>query len=152
MVLKLSLRLSLGGIRNSTISIQPIGRSVLALFVVILASGCSTEPPVNLPATFPVVGKVLFADGQPLPGGAVQFQSTTDTKTTALGEIAADGSFTLTLYEEGQKLPGTIVGPHRVTVIPPMDDSQTAVPLELPEPFTVEPRENEFTITLGSHR
>jgi hypothetical protein len=121
---------------------------LLALSVLLTAviAGCGGEPDVELPTTYPVTGVVEDQDGRPFPGGSVQFQSREDRSVTALGEIGPDGTFTLSLHMEGNELPGTVAGPHEVTVIPPDDGSQTAVPVTLAQTYEVTPGRNHPTI------
>lgn len=127
-------------------------RHVGWLLVCVAVAGCSRRPDVPLPTTYPVTGRVVTGTGEPVRGGAIQFQSTKDSKATAICEIQPDGTFSLSYpYEPARKrLPGTIAGPHKVTIIPAMSESQTAVQTDLPQTYTVEPRENHFTITLDS--
>ncbi len=115
--------------------------------------GCGSRPPEKpAPTTYPVSGKVVAPAGKSVGGGSIQFQSTADPSVTAIGEIKPDGTFSLSYNFEGRRLPGTIAGPSRVTIIPPMGSDQTAVPFELPKPYTVEAKENQFTITLSAPR
>ena len=122
------------------------------LTMLLAAAGCSRQPETPLPTTFPVSGKVVSRAGRPMAGGAVQFQCTTDAKVTAIGEIRPDGSFSLSYPFERKRLPGTVAGQYRVTVIPPMTDAQTGVPIELPQAYTVEAKENRFTIPVDLPR
>jgi hypothetical protein len=62
--------------------------------------------------------------------------------------IGDDGSFSLSLHFHEEQLPGTVTGPHRVTVIPPMTESQNKIPVTLRQLYTVEAKENHFDITL----
>ena len=60
-------------------------------------------------AAYPVSGKVVFADGSPLTtGGQVIFESINDDKTIchAMGTIAGDGSFEVTMPNADGVLPG----------------------------------------------
>ena len=118
-----------------------------ALVALVICLGCGKEPEESLPETFPVSGKVVSRTGQPLAGGSIQFQSRVDPAISAIGEIDSDGSFSLFTHVDGNKLPGTIEGPHDVTVIPESDD-QPQAPATLRKPYSVLPQENELTITL----
>ena len=70
--------------------------------------------------TYAVKGKVVQKSGQPYTaGGAIQFKSTVDPARVSTGEIKPDGSFSISLVHENELLPGSIEGPHRVTVIGP---------------------------------
>lgn len=118
---------------------------LLALSAVV---GCGRAPEKPSPTTYPVSGRVVAPAGRAISGGAIQFQSTADPNVTAIGEIQADGAFSLSYYFEGKRLPGTIAGPCRVTIIPPMSSDQSTTPFQLPQPYTVEAKENHFTVTL----
>ena len=68
-------------------------------------SGCKQTPRV-----VPVAGKVLY-NGKPLPFGNVMFQP--DRGQAAVGDIQADGSFTLSSYGPND---GAVPGKHSVSV------------------------------------
>lgn len=68
--------------------------------------GCKRHPRV-----VPVRGKVLY-NGQPLPFGAVTFQP--DKGQPAVGDLTADGSFTLSSYGPDD---GAVPGRHLVSVV-----------------------------------
>ena len=126
------------------------GGALLTLFLLglVVSPGCSNSPSVTLPTTFPVTGKVVTRTGQPVTEGVVQFHSKTDSSITAIGEIGPDGSFSLNTRVDNYELPGTIEGPHEVTVIPAMSEDQMEIPVVLPEPCTVGPSNNEFTLEI----
>jgi hypothetical protein len=73
------------------------------------AGGCSDR---RVP-TYPVTGKVVFDDGQPVRTGIVEFESTAH-GTTASGKIQDDGTFELGTFESKD---GAAVGAHRVIVV-----------------------------------
>ncbi|MFK7734792.1 MAG: hypothetical protein AB8B50_02120 [Pirellulaceae bacterium] len=80
-----------------------------SLVVVLLASiGCSGNP-----RTYPVQGKVQFDNGRPVLVGVVEFQSI-EGKINARGDIARDGTFTLTTFESGD---GAVAGKHKCVVM-----------------------------------
>ena len=83
---------------------------------VILAAGCGPADP----KLYPVAGSVLF-EGKPAAGFMVEFSSqAADTRgLSASGQVAADGSFTLTTRLRGVGRSGAVAGPHLVVVIPP---------------------------------
>lgn len=83
-------------------------RAALGLIVAVLISGCGPRTP----ATYPVTGRVAFADGQPLRSGLVEFYSA-EHKVAARGRIAPDGSYFLSTYGTGD---GAVAGKHLVTV------------------------------------
>ena len=129
---------------------------------VILAGvvGCGSGPKL-----YPVHGKVVYPDGSPMKGGAVIFEPIdSSVKVTARGYIGnEDGTFTLTTQTEGDGAP---VGQYRVMirgkVIPHgRGASQEAINAWEPQvhprfqdlttsglEFTVEPKRNEFVITV----
>jgi hypothetical protein len=80
---------------------------VLALAVAVLpsAGGCKRNPRVVL-----VKGKVLY-NGEPLPFGSVMFQP--DKGQPAVGDLAADGTFTLSSYGPND---GAVPGKHSVSI------------------------------------
>lgn len=87
------------------------GRALLLLSSVLLLVGCGTES-----ATVPVSGTVTYND-EPVTQGRVMFvpisqDNPSHPGKSAYAEVAADGTFTLTTYEEGD---GAIAGTHRVT-------------------------------------
>jgi hypothetical protein len=78
--------------------------------VVLIGCGDST----GLEKRYPVSGKVTYK-GQPVPKGNVFFVPVDATKgRSAGGEIAEDGSYTLTTAEEGD---GALPGEYKVAVI-----------------------------------
>lgn len=122
------------------------------LLLSLLAPACRRADSVPPPLTYPVTGNVVGPTGTPLVGGVVQFQSQADPQIIALGDVGPEGNFTLVTPFHGRKLPGTVAGPHQVTVIPPMTERQDAVPVTLREPYTVTPQENHFQIAVGAQR
>jgi hypothetical protein len=147
--------------------------TILVGVALLCTVGCSKRS--SLPETYPVRGKVVFQGGQPVRGGAVWFQPQNDPHVSTSGEINPDGTFTLHSSRAGGHSPGAIAGPHRVTVVaalegrsraqvsphlprPPGDSSGTAslptitVPetrtVTLPDTFTVQPGDNDFTLTV----
>jgi hypothetical protein len=87
-----------------------------------------------------------------MAGGVVQFQARSDPRLLTNGETDTDGDFTLTTQVGGQKLPGAIAGEHQVTIVPPMPPDQSAEPIVLPQPYTVEAKDNFFTIEIDKPR
>ena len=82
--------------------------------IVLLAyMGCSD----NL-ATYPVTGKVEFADGTPAMFGEIELQSLSH-PINARGKINRSGEFSLTTYQDGD---GAVGGEHKIVItqlIPP---------------------------------
>jgi hypothetical protein len=96
--------------------------------------------------TYPAKGKVVIKGGRPVTsGGRIEFQSTSDSQVKAVGWIEFEtGSFSLATYREGKKVEGAVVGPHRVLV----ELRNPVAVVNLPNVYTVERRENDFTIEL----
>lgn len=63
--------------------------------------------------TYPVQGKVVFADGSPVKVGTVETKSV-EHGVQATGNINLDGTFTLTTYKPDD---GAVAGQHRCVVI-----------------------------------
>ena len=85
-------------------------RIVLGAWLVLAAfgaAGCGR----SLPRTVEVRGRVTL-DGTPLEGAAILFQPV-DGGVPARGSSAADGSFVLTTFREGD---GAVPGRHRIAV------------------------------------
>src|SRR5262245_29148712 len=85
--------------------------SLSILVTSIALAGCSSK-------TAPVDGRVKFKDGSDvsvLAGYEVAFQPA-DANTSAVGQIAPDGTFKLSTYGTDD---GAIPGQHRVTITPP---------------------------------
>jgi hypothetical protein len=116
--------------------------AVLAGLVLLAAAGCSKEKP-TLPETYPVHGKVVFQDGQPVAGGSITFESETDKTVSTVGTIDPDGTFTLRSFKVGVRSPGAIAGPHRVTIV-----DAAATIRAVPGVYVVKPGENVFTLTI----
>lgn len=123
------------------------GISVLVGLVVVAALGCGETVPIH--KTYAVRGKVLRKNGEPFSGGAIQFQSASNPNLSAMGEIQADGSYALSSFAGDQKLDGAAEGSYRVTIVPPMPPDQNVEPITLPKEYTVQPQDNEITITLN---
>jgi hypothetical protein len=130
-----------------------MGRCGLAVLLAVLA-GCSSAT-----GLYPVAGKVLGEDGQPaagLTGGLVVFSSG-ELRASATGEIGADGSFRLTTERRHD---GAKPGRYEVTVTPPSSGGagEGERPGGKPKPSftyrclppsaTVEPKRNEFSLTV----
>lgn len=78
-----------------------------ALLFLMLAGCGSRHPP-----TVPVSGLVAFADGTPIRGGRVEFESEQG-GINARGTLDAEGEFHLSTFRDGD---GAVVGRHRVIV------------------------------------
>lgn len=140
----------------------------LLITMVLVACGCSDG---HRP-TYPAGGTVMLSNGEPLPGGWIEFQLEGEhTAPTAKARIQQDGRFELGTYE---KADGALEGTHRVMVMPPIpkgnaawDPGDTRGPSAAPQDVpnielryqrvetsglkfsvTTEPTENRFEIRL----
>jgi hypothetical protein len=102
----------------------------------------------GMPKTYPAKGKVVFKGGKPVTDGRIQFQSATDPQIKALGEIDEDGSFSLKTYVGAKNAGGIPAGPYSIVV----ELERPTRVVALPSTYTVEPRENDFTITIEKPR
>jgi hypothetical protein len=117
-----------------------------SLIACLAVTACQTTR-AKRPKTYPVVGRVVFKNGEPLTGGAVEFQSLADSSLTTRAEIQWNGTFSVFTLVNNKKVPGAIEGQHRVSVVPPMPQNQVIELLEPVRPIvTVEPGDNDFTI------
>ena len=115
----------------------------------LLALGCGKQ--VDMPATHPASGKVVYKDGRPMKGGTIQFTPLApDASYTVTGETDDNGSFALHTLKGNRKASGAVEGQYRTTVMPPQTaDHQQITPVALPGTFIVKPGENVFsTITI----
>ncbi len=109
-------------------------------------AGCRKE--VAKLETSPVTGSVVAADGKPLGGGAICFQSVRNPAIEALAEIKPDGSFALYTMHSGSKFEGSIPGPYKVSVVPPATGMKQGKPIRLSETYTIRQGPNQITIYL----
>jgi hypothetical protein len=96
--------------------------AIILLLAAVSMVGCSKSP-FDLA---PVYGKVTI-DGKPVSTGRVMFApiakgESREVGKPAFGTLQADGTFTLTTFEEGD---GAVVGEHWVTIFGP--DEETIV-------------------------
>jgi hypothetical protein len=111
--------------------------------------GCSGGGSSQLPSTYKVTGTVVFKGGKPVTGGAIQFSPVSDTSFTVSGDVADDGSFTLSTVKGAERVSGAPEGEYRVTVLLPLPADQKAIPgITLPKNYRVEPKDNTFTIEI----
>lgn len=83
-------------------------RLIGCVALLIAAVGCGPKHPV----TVPVSGFVAFADGSPVRGGMIEFESETG-GINARGTLNNDGEFVLSTFGDGD---GAVVGRHKVIV------------------------------------
>lgn len=120
--------------------------------ICLVFGGCSVPAQQSIP-THAATGVVLMADGQPLAGGLIEFNSLDNPSVTITGLIADDGTFTLTTMLDGARVDGAVAGECRVTVIPLLDDTAAVQAVgqtfTLPDTCEIQAGEdNSFTITL----
>jgi hypothetical protein len=83
--------------------------SLLCAAALLTGAGCSSD---RIP-TYPVSGKVVFPDQEPVRTGVVEFLSE-EHKLNARGNIQRDGSFILGTYSDRD---GAAAGTHRTVVV-----------------------------------
>jgi hypothetical protein len=107
-------------------------RSVLVI-AALFASGCGGSNASPVPTTHPAKGKLLDKAGQPVKEGSIEFVSTGATSSRATSDVAADGSFSLSLMTaDGKKYAGAEEGEYRVTYYPVMKSAnQSEAPVTL---------------------
>jgi hypothetical protein len=76
-------------------------RCCLSLTVAVGISGCGGGSPLGTAKAYPVTGKVLLPEGNPLTSGNVVFVATKST-VSSLAKIENDGSFTINGLPEGE--------------------------------------------------
>jgi len=134
-------------------SLLPSNAQQCVLASLALTLGCSSAPDLE---TWPVNGTVIDQTGASLTSGVVRFFASDDMHQPdphliTAGPIQADGSFTVTTHRKEFTYDGAVAGEYRLVVI---TDKKTPagervpVQYELPEPSTVEPRENTLAIKI----
>ncbi len=88
---------------------------VMSGLALIFCFGCAEEGV----KTYPVKGKFTYKTGTPVTSGNVMFESQSQPKVIASGELQPDGSFDLAC-DLGK--PGTVAGEHRVMILPPLPE------------------------------
>ncbi len=130
----------------------------MGVVLVVALCGCGDqqgEAPSDIPSTVQVRGIVLQANGQPLPGGEVEFHSDKNSDLTVMGTVGSDGKFSLRTNSSSGRSEGAPEGTYRVTVMPQMaqgagnDIQAVPEPITVPGKFTVKASDdNDFTIKL----
>ncbi|MDR3635061.1 MAG: hypothetical protein P4L84_14750 [Isosphaeraceae bacterium] len=90
----------------------------VAIILVLGGAGCGGGGDSAKPFTgslFPVTGKILLADGKPLKGGRVIFMPKELGAPPAIGDIGADGAFSLKLADGREGAPA---GDYKVKIDP----------------------------------
>jgi hypothetical protein len=122
------------------------------LLVLLTVAGCGS-PPSTAPQAFKVTGTVKYDDGRPVSPAAIQFSPVNDTTFTAYGDIADDGSFTLTALKGNARLDGVPEGEYEVTILLPIGaNQQRPPPIILAQKYRIEAKDNHFTIELPSKK
>lgn len=125
----------------------------LAILPFVVLAGCSDGP-----RTYRIPGKLVYADGAPVPGASVVLQTTAGEKIIAArGMASPDGTFTLTTFKNED---GVVAGDHEISISPlPAPDG--AKPAQPPVPAeywdfttsglttTVTPDTPELVITIN---
>jgi hypothetical protein len=127
-----------------------VGWSIAAAVVAIamVLPGCYRKPEYTPPDVYPVSGKVVPAGR--IPAHSLIKFVPPEGDLAAEGTIEEDGSFTLkTLFHE-EWLPGAVAGPNQSVEIrvPLGAGPMGGQTIELKEKFTIEPKQNQFTVTL----
>jgi len=125
-------------------------RRMLALIVgVLLLVGCRAGRPA-LPKTYPVKGKVVDANGAPLKGGFVQFETDKPTDMTVVATIESDGAFSAKTFRDKEEMPGAPEGEYRLVVNRQIADGNAPPPaFTMPKPYKVEAKDNNFELKIG---
>jgi hypothetical protein len=125
---------------------------ILVTGLLTLASCSRSKPLRPAPPTFPVSGEVKLDGGKIPPGSTIEFRPENNEKAaelTAKGVVHASGKFTLCILYIDRILPGALEGRHTVTIsFPTGSSSNSSGLISIPEKFTVEPRENFFTVSV----
>jgi hypothetical protein len=138
-------------------AMRSCGRILLIFLVLAALGGCGARK-------YPVVGKVVFKDGKPLPGGLIVFSPLDPgNHVGARGYIQPDGTFELSTEKEGD---GSLQGRYQALIRPPSqgkneDDPRRNIPVIDPRytryetsglEFEVKPGKNDFTIEVEKPR
>ena len=147
--------------KRTPFSFHGTRRIGLILIAAACLAGCGSRPQ-PLPATYPVHGKVTYKDGAPVTDGLVQFQPSASLSVATTGNIQSDGTYSLTTMRDSLRAEGALAGPNRVIVLPVDKDrmgkqdprlQQGGIPsTTFPTPYIVEPRDNEFNLTIERPR
>jgi hypothetical protein len=124
--------------------------SLLFAFLVCIGA-CNTQPPP--PKTYPVNGKIVFIEGGSPSEGQVEFRSIKDGVTfTAVGQVQASGTFTLSTFAGNTKVDGAVEGEHTVTYLSGVGKEQgqsSLTPSQAKEKYTVKAGDNDITVKLA---
>jgi len=91
---------------------ERIDRMYVAGLIAMFVVGCGERSGLQ-----PVNGRVIYSDGQPLPGGVIEMRPTSgEQKASPRGPIHADGTFAIGTIRPGD---GAMPGTYRVLIVPP---------------------------------
>jgi hypothetical protein len=110
--------------------------------------GCGS----GIPTTYPVKGRVVWKGGKSVRYGRIEFHSLSDQGLKAIGALDEEGTFSLITHKEGKTRKGAVAGQHHVLVEPYMGPYAPPLVVPFPNPYTVEPKENDFTIEVTPRR
>jgi hypothetical protein len=136
----------------------PVARFVACALTVVgltALTGCDG----NAGGTFPIHGKVVYADGSPVTGGTINFEPEGTEGEFASGIINSDGTYEIRTTD---KLAGAKPGKYRVSITPPEVESEGENTKPPPPPIDrkfmiattsgltaeVKPGNNEFKFTV----
>lgn len=129
----------------------PMRHTPAVACLLLLLAGCGPPPP-TLPALHPTSG-TLSRDGKAVGGGALRFHPAggEDANTIVTAEVGTDGTFIVhTVSGAGKAVgrsAGAPVGKYHVTYTPPAEN-QGVLPVDLPDPVTVEAKANVLSLKL----
>ena len=126
----------------------------LFLLLLMLSVGCAERAP-DL-ETWPVHGTVIDQNGVSPASGVVRFLADaemhqSDPHLITVGPIQPDGSFTVKTHRKGFTYDGAVAGDYGLLVMTDKttsDGQKVPVQFDVPEPCTVQPRENKLTIKI----
>jgi len=120
----------------------------LALLLLSGFLGCARQTAKPPPPTQKVEGIVLRKDGKPVTGGGVEFRHATNPEFVSLGEVGADGRFTLRTMGGVSDAGGAQEGEHTVTYTPAASKQEEMIPVTLSKKYTIKAGDNNITVTL----
>ena len=113
---------------------------LITLATLVSGAGCGQQQPAP---TFPVTGRVVFADGTPLAsGGTIHLEAVDGYPYNARGAIQKDGTFQLSTFGE---LDGAVLGKHQAMVQAKRDTTDWTERGIVPRPVIDERFENYDT-------
>ncbi len=127
------------------------GHALTAGLVLLFLSGflgCAGQPAKTPPPTQKVEGVVLRKDGKPVTGGGVEFRHVANPEFVSLGEVGADGRFTLRTMGGTTDTTGAQEGEHTVTFTPASAKQEEMIPVTLSKKYMIKAGDNNITVTL----